>query len=741
MSRVPNYRRATGEPVRPPFMLRRWMAMGIFGLGIAGALMVIAGSYAPAVLQTLAGALIFPLCVLIPAAMAGWAFTSVLMPSPVLHPLDHSRAAPAEEPPEWTTAFRFVLSVALGAGFLSLGTLLLGALSLLHHGIPLVVPIAAAAIGFFPTLQSLRQFDRGWFLQRVSPRPLLLAACVPLGLLLVAVTFPVGTLWLGEGKGYDVMTYHLQLPREYVANGTTAPLGHNVYSFFPSNMEMLYTLLVSLTQGTFATESVLLAIYPAQLLHACITVLAAIAVASAPIRCSTLARLIAFTVVIGTPWSLVVGSLAYNDNMVLLYGALAVGVALGGRSWRNAVVVGILVGLAVGCKMTAGVMIAAPVAALFLLQRRVLQVVVVAGLAALLYVPWGVRAMVATHGPGQWGNPVFPIAANTLGRGTWSQEQVDRWNRGHSPQGPKVIKPDGTVEQHPITLAGRLHSLVHETLLDSQWSPGLSRMARWTQGPSRAEPPAPIWAGIGLLWLIVPVVLVLGLWHRLGWQLLIVLAMQVLAWLFFTHLQARFLLPAIIPMAILFGLAADAFPVPRVIILGFVALNAALCAFLLIPDVRLFAGGPEELPIGTFNYYPAQWSLDLNGGRTYLIGPPFGTPLYMQCSCDYNTVWDRNELADHLHEGGDSASRWLRESNLAFVLVDWPEVERLRNSYGFDPAITRESINALVGHGLIRANAKYHIDLPGDPLELFEVEHPGTTLPPPIIEINPAGKH
>jgi hypothetical protein len=34
-----------------------------------------------------------------------------------------------------------------------------------------------------------------------------------------------------------------------------------------------------------------------------------------------------------------------------------------------------------------------------------------------------------------------------------------------------------------------------------------------------------------------------------------------------------------------------------------------------------------------------------------------------------------------------------------YVVVNWSEVDRLRASYGFDPAVTRESIAALVPGG------------------------------------------
>jgi hypothetical protein len=368
------------------------------------------------------------------------------------------------------------------------------------------------------------------------------------------------------------------------------------------------------------------------------------------------------------------------------------------------------------------------VAALLLVQGRWRGLLLIVGLATLLYLPWAARAMVYTHTRGQVGNPVFPIAAQALGRGHWSDEQVECWARGHAPQGERRTLPEGGVERAPITLAGRLAVLVRETLRDPQWSPGVGRMADWTRQPGQAEPPAPVWAKLGLIWLVVPLVLVLAATRGLvAWKLLLVLVVQMLGWLFFTHLQARFLLPAIIPMALLFGLAAEAFLVPRAIIIGFVSLNAALCAFLLIPEARLFGGGPPGLPIGRFYSLPQGWSAverpfsdaALEEMKICLIGPPMATPLYLQTRYVYNTVWDRSPLAGALRQSPAAAMAWLRQNGCNFVAVDWNEVERLRGTYGFDPILTREHIAELRDHGLKLANKTYVIR-PG--IELYEVE-------------------
>jgi flagellar biosynthesis protein FlhB len=39
----------------------------------------------------------------------------------------------------------------------------------------------------------------------------------------------------------DAMTYHLKMPQDYIKTGYVAPEPHNIYSYFPQFVEMLYT--------------------------------------------------------------------------------------------------------------------------------------------------------------------------------------------------------------------------------------------------------------------------------------------------------------------------------------------------------------------------------------------------------------------------------------------------------------------------------------------------------------------
>ena len=149
------------------------------------------------------------------------------------------------------SSYRTIVAIALGLGAFSLGTLLLGTLHLLTIGGKpwpiLLLPVAAAAIGFMPTRNLLQQPGNS----RPTARPgdwLMLIAAVPVAMMIIAATFPPGSLWISEAHGYDVLEYHLELPREFADLNSTAPLAHNVYSYFPANIEMLYLMLTQLAK-------------------------------------------------------------------------------------------------------------------------------------------------------------------------------------------------------------------------------------------------------------------------------------------------------------------------------------------------------------------------------------------------------------------------------------------------------------------------------------------------------------
>ena len=682
------YRRTQNSPAggnkRPP----RWLLIPVVFVGTLLVMLLISGSQMPAVLATLCNAAWAGIIVL-PAVLLGLVITHPMRDLPIL------KLSP------WPLGFRLVLSAALGLGALSLCALALGSSGLISGPACAVLLISAAAAGY-PFARRLGP-ELTFLLRPLERRHwLVLLQCVPMAVLLIAVCFPAGTLWHTEGNGFDVLEYHLQLPRQFLELHTTAPVHGNVYSYMPLNMEMLYLMLAAVARWAVGSGYIYALVFGAQILHAVVTLLAVAGILLAPLNLKAPGRILAMLLVLVTPWTLVVGSLAYNDGAVLLYGVLALSISCAASArWRSGewIVLGVLLGLAVGAKMTAGVMVALPVAGVLLARRNVRQLAVVTVTALLLYSPWMVRSMVATHTPSRIGNPIFPIFSGTLGRGHWSKSIARRFDRGHLPPA------------RDAGLAGHLHALADQFFLNRQWSPGL---AAWIDSirapPGFPGPQTPWYLRFGPIWLVVIPAIGLALFcGRQAWLLALCLVVQLLAWLTCTQLQARFLLPAVIPLAWLLGMAADLLPAYRVAATAIITLQAAACGLLLRPEAGLFLGpihAQRPPPIGAAISLPRDWLLEppppgqfTAQSRYYLEGP--ATPLYLRGHVIYSTVFDRNELARAFHKGGAAAAlHYLQQHHVNYLLVDWPEIIRLRKTYGFDPIITPQNIAALQALGL-----------------------------------------
>ena len=96
-------------------------------------------------------------------------------------------------------------------------------------------------------------------LHQLDPRTKLLMAFsfTFIALAILATCLPPGILWAEEGSGYDVLEYHLAVPRAFHERGSITFLPHNVYSNFPLASEML--LLLMMTLHGDAIESAFLA--------------------------------------------------------------------------------------------------------------------------------------------------------------------------------------------------------------------------------------------------------------------------------------------------------------------------------------------------------------------------------------------------------------------------------------------------------------------------------------------------
>lgn len=546
-----------------------------------------------------------------------------------------------------------------------------------------------------------------------------------LALLAVAAAIPPGTLWSSEGRGYDVLSYHLMLAREWIGIGRITPLTNNVYSFLPSYMEATYTQLALMVGAGVGAHEPLglgngLAVDAASLLHALFGVGTALVVGvhahrmmlahlpprgdaageTRAVRDARMGAAIAAGAFLSVPWTVVVGSLAYDEMGVTLCfaGALVAAFEKPMRPAVRAALAAFLVGVACCAKPTAAYLVA-PATAVALAFSIPVRRWVWAGLACIPaglapMIPWIVRNWLAS------GNPVFPEATSIFGLGHWSADQVARWNAEHF------------LHLSIMDRIARLFDTTHG-ILHSQWS---------------------------ILFPLAAVAAVVAIAHRSTRIVAItaasMLVVKSIAWLAIGHLQSRFLISAGVPASILVGLATFVLlcsrRVPRV--LSYALPTAGVCTLVassayiftsqnggapdaaLIPGVEYMngslGGSPPKLDApGAAEFYsqrPVSYAVnhlaEISGlSKTTVLLVGGATPLYLGRAPNriiYTTTWDTNPLGAALREADgniDAALRLLREQRgVTHLLVDFAELHRLESSGYLDPRLAPEAMLPLV---------------------------------------------
>jgi hypothetical protein len=535
-------------------------------------------------------------------------------------------------------ALMFTSAIALGLGILSLLILLGGLLGLTGRASAMLVLLPGFAFAIVRIVRVLRT--------RSIPRStealdwLWLLLVPTFALCTIAALVPAGILWGDEPNGYDVVEYHLQVPREWYELGRITPLTHNVFSYFPMNVETHYLLAMQLRGGPWAGQ------FLAQFMHVAmtgLTVLAVYAVARAPSESKVLSILAALLVGV-LPWSTLLAPVAYVEGGLLLFGTLSVGwffIACKQERQsdapRSSILAGAFAGFACGVKLTAVPMIVIALPLVALLMRCSWRVIAMFLVVAMLTLsPWLVRNFVWAH------NPVFPEATSIFGKAHWTDDQVQRWQRAnHHP------RPDQQ------TLPGRVRELKDQFVADPRY-------------------------GFALL----PVSLVVG---AMGWRsnlsraLLALLVLMVGFWLFFTHLQSRFLILTIPVMAMLMGLA----PPGRVgISLACAAVVvASACTWAVLP-AKLAAWmdvlGIEQLP-GPEGVRDDQTLVLVGDARAFLDARPMSR-------LRYRTVFDVDAAA-----ASSIIDAWApRRPANDVLLIDPNELRRFARTYWGIPPLPRE---------------------------------------------------
>ncbi|NMB88216.1 MAG: hypothetical protein GYA17_07635, partial [Chloroflexi bacterium] len=298
------------------------------------------------------------------------------------------------------------LHAALGAGCFSLLWLLLGALHLYTPWMGWLVLVASTLLLYRPArlwLTDLLAVRDIWRQCGAMERAIFLLACA-----LVLLQLPIA---LAPPTHWDALSYHLELPRQYLAAGGLVALPENPYWGSPQLTEMLYTWAMSLhggqtaaTLGWWLDVVILLGVAGFTIHHfpgdAGSPRLAGGVLAAAALLAGATPRHM-------LGW-------AYADWMAALFG---LGILCVLYQWmeqpepKELLWLGLLGGFLVSVKWTAGVLLlAAGLTALVLVlrRRRGLPALLLAGvIAVVVYLPWALKDLLAT------GNPFYPYLLPT----------------------------------------------------------------------------------------------------------------------------------------------------------------------------------------------------------------------------------------------------------------------------------------------------------------------------------------
>jgi 4-amino-4-deoxy-L-arabinose transferase-like glycosyltransferase len=476
---------------------------------------------------------------------------------------------------------------------------------------------------------------------------------------------------------FDVREYHLQGPKEWFQAGQITFLEHNVYTSFPFLSEMLslnaMVLADDWNDGAIAGKIVLAGF---QLL----TTLCVFATGRRWF--GTSAGLIAALVYLTVPWTLRISLIAYAEGAITFFlmatamsGLIASAESHSSLRYRLTLTTGLLAGSAMAAKYPGVLSVVIPTGLLLLWslrsQRRLLlPTALLFGAGVLLTVgPWLIRNVIDT------GNPVYPLMSSVLGADDWSPAMDVKWKNAHS-------APDHNPARIPEDLLS--------VLVFSDWTSGLlfglaiptllllkhHREARW-------------------LWLLV--LWILATWwaltHRIDrfWIPIIPVA-AVLAgasWTMFHSTSWRTLLLFCVASCSLFNLQLWRIPFLTGMQAGLMDMKAVRSVVVrndirilnkeLSPDDRILMVGEAEV-------------FDLHIPVFY--NTVFDESLFEQWTADESD--DRHWSAERQMKSTSDIHDILKDKGITHIYVNWLEILRYHESYGYTEYVTPQRLKQLV---------------------------------------------
>jgi len=503
---------------------------------------------------------------------------------------------------------------------------------------------------------------------------------------------------------FDVLEYHLQAPKEFFQQGAIGFVSHNVYANMPLGSEMFALLGMSLYGDWFVGGLI------GKTVIALTAVVAAIGAYCTGNRLdSTFSGVVAAVLLLNTPSLVDVATAGLVESPLTMYVTAIVFAALccaghrptvvpttscrlGGKgpttSCRLGVLVGYLAGCAAACKYPAVVFVVVPMLGWVIARggTRWRDRAIRAGLFSLA----------ATLGGGIWyvknwlftGNPVYPLLNEWLGGASvgWTADADARWDAIHRPESFGITTLLGdvwgvTIGSEwlgplliPLAVLGVMRAF-HKR----RASPAAKCQSAVDDSHSRSRQAADVLL-LAAYWL---------LWLTLWWLL--------------THRIDRFWLPAIGVLAVLGGCGArwSDGRFWRGGLLGLLVVASGwnwLASSCPVPGryPRYFVSlqqarfDPRRVDPWTVYFHRHRPK-----GHLLLIGEAavwdYDVPIL------YSTCFDNGRLAQlFADKSPEQVHAALIERGISDVLVDWGEIKRYRQTYGFPAWIDRRLFRRLV---------------------------------------------
>ena len=281
------------------------------------------------------------------------------------------------------------------------------------------------------------------------------------------------------------------------------------------------------------------------------------------------------------------------------------------------------------------------------------------------------------------GNPTYPLLYGVFDGATWNADKERRWERAHIPH-------DFSIETLGKDLGG--------VLMTSEWL-------------SPLVVPLALLAFLG--WGDKPAVM----WRRLRWELLAYAVFVIAVWWLFTHRIDRFWLPVLPVLALLAGAGAcwSSESWWRRVLKGL--LLAGLGANFLVSSAGVgnaWFVPLEQLRNDTDWIDPCHVYLNNDADRGAVLCVGDAAVFDLKPTLLYNTCFDDCVFEQLVR---DKSSKEVRPENqmrsakeirtefsslhIAYVLVNWKEIERYRDSYGFTDFVQPQVFDQLVKDGIL----------------------------------------